>query len=320
MVEPHLPSRAVSSLRRLGLLLLLGLALFGLKRALQPAPEQPLLVVHVPAQASEQEIERAIDEAVLVDQGLSRGGALLDPVVRDQLLRSMRVSEGGESADERELMDRALSLGVHRADPVIRKRLAFQAEQILRTRLRAEPPSEAELERYLAEHADRYRRPARTSFAHVFLGRSRHPEDLPEATRRMGVRLTEERPAPEAAFRYSDPTILPLQVARATAREVAARFGGPFARALDEAPEASWHGPIPSSYGEHFVYITGRESAQLDGVPSLRARLMADRERDAKTMLVAREVRAMRAGYRVEVRRDQTEPAGPEARAPELMD
>ena len=113
---------------------------------------------------------------------------------------------------------------------------------------------------------------------------------------------------------------MPLHITRTTGAEVAARFGEPFARAIGEAPEATWHGPIASSYGEHFVYVTAREAAELGSVSSLRARLVLDRERDAKTALVAREVRAMRAGYRIEVERDQAQQSEEEAREPEIMD
>lgn len=314
MVEPHLPSRPVSTLRHLALFFLLGLGLFGLKRVLGAQAPRPLLVVHVPAKATSEEVERAIDEAVLVDQGLARGGALLDPVVRDQILRSMRVSSLGpqeepstsrgqqETTDE-QLLDRALSLGVHHADPLIRKRLAFQAEQLLRGRVHAAPPTPAELERYLAEHAERYRKPARVSFAHVFISRSRHPDDLEVAVSRAGERLNRERPAPGEAFRYSDPTILPLQITRATAAEIAARFGERFEQGLRDAPVGSWFGPISSSYGDHFVQVAAREPAQLASVAELRGRLVADRDKDLKAAQVAREVRNLRDAYRLEVQR-----------------
>ncbi len=310
MVEPHLPSSTVSTLRHLALFFLLGFGLFGLKRALGPQAPRPLLVVHVPAKASSEEIERAIDEAVLVDQGLARGGALLDPVVRDQILRSMRVSSSDTPAArarqgeaDQELLERALSLGVHRADPLIRKRLAFQAEQLLRGRVHATPPTPVELENYLAEHAERYRKPARCSFAHAFVSRSRHPEDFEAVVSRTGQRLSAEKPAPGEAFRYSEPTILPLEISRATAAEIAARFGETFEQGLREAPVGSWVGPISSSYGDHFVRVVTREPAQLANVDELRTRLLADRDKDLKSAQVAREVRNLREGYRVEVRR-----------------
>jgi hypothetical protein len=298
----------VNGLKHLTLFFVLGLGLFGLKRVFRAEPARPVLVVQVRGQASAEEIERAVDEAVLVDQGLGHGGALLDPIVRDQILRSMRVSNGADEENEQELLDRALSLGVHRADPLIRKRLAFQAEQLLRSRVHADPPGQAELERYLNEHVERYRKPARVSFTHVFISRSRHADDLAETVQHMGARLSEQRPPAGEAFRYSEPTILPLEVTRATDAELASRFGGAFAKTLAEAPMDVWHGPISSSYGEHFVQVTLREPARLGSLEELRTRLMADRDRDLKTASVAREVRSLRQHYRIEVRSESGEP------------
>src|SRR4051812_32461059 len=80
VVEPHLSSSPVSTLRHLALFFALGLGVFGLKYAFAARAPRPLLVVHVAPQATSEDVERAIDEAVLVDQSLARGGALLDPV------------------------------------------------------------------------------------------------------------------------------------------------------------------------------------------------------------------------------------------------
>jgi len=289
--------------RQLGLFFAVGVALFALRRASSAEQERPLLVVHVAARASTEEVERAIDEAVLVDQSLSRGGALLDPIVRDQVLRSMRVSTGEEPEADQALLDRALSLGIHRADPLVRKRLAFQAEQVLRGRVRPEPPTEGELERYLSEHAERYRKPARQSFTHVFVSRARHPDDLEQVAARLAQRFIAEQPLASDAFRYSEPTILPLHIARASEAEVASRFGEPFLRGLRELDGAGWQGPIASSYGLHLVLVSSREAAGLDALAELRPRLLSDRERDLKTALVAREVRRLRSNYRIDVRR-----------------
>src|SRR6202008_2866117 len=109
------------------------------------------------AQASPPEVERAIDEAVLVDQALAHGGALIDPVVREQLLRSMRIGPSSEQGSDAELLERALSLGLPRADPLVRQRLSFQAQQVLRAGARLEAPSDAVLAAYLEQHAQRYR-------------------------------------------------------------------------------------------------------------------------------------------------------------------
>jgi hypothetical protein len=302
MVQPDLPSRSVT-LRHLASFFLMGLGLFGLKRAWHEEPASPQLVVSVPQSAGQQEVERAIDEAVLVDQGLAHGGALIDPVVREQMLRNMRVASGRASEPDERLLDRALALGVHRADPLIRKRLAFQAEQLVRGRVRVEAPSSKQLQEYLEAHRARYQQPARTSFAQIFVSRSKHARDLDSVSEQLAARLAQETPGEESAHRYSEPSLLPQRISRASAPEIAARFGDGFARELEGALEGRWVGPLSSSYGHHFVWISRREAPRMPRVDELRARLILDRETDLKTLAVAREVRALREGYRIEVRR-----------------
>lgn len=306
MVESHLSPRALK-LRALLVFFALGGALYGAKRALQGPEPKPVLVVSVPAEAKEAEVEQAIDEAVLLDQALARGGALVDPIVREQLLRSMRVTTlTPESEEEAALLDRAMALGVHRADPLIRARLAFQAQQVLRATAEVPPPTEQDLERYRQQHAERYREAARVSFAHVFVSRSRHGAALDEKAAELKAELTREQPAPEQAFRYSDPSILPRSMARATEREIAARFGAEFGRQVLAAASDGWQGPIPSSYGLHFVRITGREPERLPTLDELRRRLTTDYVHDRKEAAARRRLKELREDYRIELRRAGT--------------
>jgi hypothetical protein len=291
-------------LRHVAAFFALGLVLFALKYALAPAPQPPLLVVSVPQQASAADVERAIDEAVLVDQALAHGGALIDPLVRAQLLRNMHmVSPEADGVSDAVLLERALALGVQRVDPLIKQRLVFQAQQLLRARAQVKEPTDAELERYRLAHTERYRQAERISLAHAFVSRSRRGAQLAEAAAQLGARLTAENPNAQDAFRHSDPSILPRQLERATVQEIAARFGDAFAEGLVRAPMNRWHGPVESSYGVHFVLVYAREPERLPSVNELRARLRGDRLYDLKNEAVARRLRTLRTQYRIEVRR-----------------
>jgi hypothetical protein len=302
VVESHLSPRALK-LRALLVFFAAGGALFAAKRLLSGPEPKPVLVVSVPAEAQEDEVERAIDEAVLLDQALARGGALVDPVVREQLLRMRVTTLNPEREEEGALLDRAMALGVHRADPLIRARLAFQAQQVLRATAEVPPPTDDELERYRKEHAARYREAARVSFTHVFVSRSRHGAALEDKAAQVQAELAREQPAPEQAFRFSDPSILPRSMARATEREIAARFGAEFGRQVFAAAADGWQGPIPSSYGLHFVRITGREAERLPSLEELRRRLTTDYVHDRKEAAARRRLKELRESYRIELRR-----------------
>src|SRR5688572_14827914 len=100
-------------MRHLALFFVLGAVLFFAKRTIESnTPERPHLVVTVPAAATGTDVERAIDQALLTDLALSGPSVRNDPVVREQLVRSMGGTREGE--EEPVLIERALSLGVHR--------------------------------------------------------------------------------------------------------------------------------------------------------------------------------------------------------------
>lgn len=292
-------------LRNLSVFFLSGLCLFALKRVVAPEESEPVLVVQVSPAASEAEVTFAVDEAVLVETALAHGGALLDPVVREQLLTSMRIDASDLDETEAKLLERALSLGIHKVDPVVKQRLAYQGEQLLSGRIRAMQPTDAALSEYLGQHAARYREQRRLSFAHAFVSRARFGDRLEFETKARGSRLEADAPKPEDAFRYADPTILPLEIKRASKREIAARFGDAFANELEALKAGGWRGPIASSFGQHFVYITASEPERLPDVEEIRARLTSDLQHDLRKELIQRELRALRSRYRIEVKRSQ---------------
>jgi hypothetical protein len=305
VVEPHFPSRAVK-LRAIAVFFVLGLALLGLKRVLTPVAPPPTLVVTVAADAKPGEVDRAIDEAILIDRALAGRNALLDPIVREQLLRGMRLLPEQDDAAEQSQIQRAVELGVHRHDPLIRQRLVFQAEQVLRASVQVPYPQAEELAAYWLAHADRYRQAERVSFVQVFLSRSRRGDALSAAAKALGARLSNAQPSAELALRESDPSILPRQLQSASTREIAARFGDAFAEALVNAPPAQWHGPIASSYGLHFVWLSSREPARLPPLTELRQRVAADWLHDRREQAVLSNLRALRSQYRIEVQRQRS--------------
>jgi peptidyl-prolyl cis-trans isomerase C len=283
----------------------IGALLFGVRRGIAAQEsERPALVITVPARATTDEVERAIDQAVLTNLALSGPALRADPIVREQLLRAMDgvQREPGERAGEAEL-ERAIALGVHRADPVVRERLAFQGEQMLRARLSPLVPSDAQLEAYLAEHAARYREPERVTFRQVFLARSRRGAQLERDAAAIATRLEPLAPGDPALLTVSDPTILPLRLEAVSERDIDARLGPGVGEAVLASPERAWSKPVASAYGLHFVWIETRTPAGLPPLHQLRAQVRADFEHDALRTRLAAELAGLRKSYRIDVRR-----------------
>ena len=311
-------------MRHLVRFFVLGALLYFAKGGLQQErgqPALPTLRVVIKDSASDAELERAIDEAVLVEQAVARAGALLDPVVREQLLVAMRGRprrEGAEREPEAEddaaLLERAVALGLHRADPVARQRLMFQAEQLLMARAQSAQVADAELTRYLGQHAERYATPPRFSFTHVFLSRTRRGAALAGDAAKLLTRLSREqrsepaaplgaRTEPPASASLGDPTLLPRSFDESPAVTVDARFGPGFASALRDLPEGVWSGPVPSAYGLHLVLIRAQLPGRPPALAEVRARVLADYRHDQRRSVLRAQLRALRSGYRLDVRR-----------------
>lgn len=290
-------------MRHLVAFFVIGTALFFVKeRLFARARTEPLLVVNVPRTASEADVERAIDEALLTDLALSELSVKSDPVVRDQLLKAMRGARDPHDTDT-ELLERAFALGVHRVDPVVRQRLAFQGEQLLRARTRLDEPSDSELTRYMEAHRERYREPARASFQQVFLSKSRRKERLEDDAREVLAKLSRAELSGAELRALSDPTILPLTLTKVSAREIDARFGPKVGEAVFASPVAAWSGPIRSPYGLHFVRIRELVPAFMPTLDTVWARVRADYLHDLSRARVSAELRKLRARYRIDVRR-----------------
>jgi hypothetical protein len=285
--------------RHLLIFLALGSVLVAARRAVSAhAPERPELVVRVPADASDGEMQRSVDDAVLVDAAVRSGWARTDPLVIDRLRRNMRFAEGDVASNA---VDRALALGMHRSDPIVRRRLAKRTRDVLSVRSAQHPPSDDELLAYARAHRHRFERPATVSFSHVLLSRQRHEGRLEADVRMLRTRLSAATRG--EGERLSDPWLHPYRFDAINLERIDAHFGVGFARQLSEARERAWVGPLRSSFGLHFVWIEGRTDRLLPPLASMRAALTDALEQEQRPQALRDGLASLRAGYHLVVER-----------------
>lgn len=299
----------------------LGAALLAGKSALSrvwSARDAAPLAVQVRAGASSADRERAIDEAVLIEEALRANGARIDPVVREQLLGSMRKTlrsksqpsshtrrEQVDESDE-QLLERAIALGLHQADPVTRQRLVFQAEQLLTAGAGLELPSDDTLSAYVRAHQERYALPPRFSFTHVLLSPARHGEALLADASTLLSTLKQEHVTAEQSLTRGDPTLLPRRHVATDVVTLDAQLGPGFAELVRRSPIGVWSGPVQSAYGQHLVLLEQRIDGRLPALSELRQRALADYRHDRRRDVLRERLRALRASYRVELRSPRT--------------
>ncbi len=201
-----------------------------------------------------------------------------------------------EANDEEILYREAQRLGLDRNDAIVRRRLAQKLTFILEDAGDTGPPSEAELEDYYSGHAERYRRPGRTTFDHVFLSADSRTDPAGDAA----ALLSQVRAGDDGAWqRLGDPFMLARTYAGRSDQEIAGLFGGGFADGVSALPVGAWNGPVESTYGMHLVRVNGRTPSRAPALGEVRDRVVADLREDRRRERSLAAYRELREDYEV---------------------
>lgn len=199
--------------------------------------------------------------------------------------------------DEQVLYREALALGLDRRDVIVQRQLTQKMRFLIEDATLLPEPTQAELQAWLEQHAQRYGQGPVVSFEQVFLSRGRHGERLQDEAVRVAAQLLH---APQAFVGLGDPFLVGQVVTAADAARLRREFGPGFDEALAQLPQGQWSGPVASGFGLHLVRVTERapfKPAPLAEVAD-RVRLdyqLAQREERNRAALAQ-----LRARYRVE--------------------
>lgn len=217
-------------------------------------------------------VAREIDDELLYREALARGLDHGDRSVRWQLAEKMRflTAHDEPGGDTEALVARARALGLDRDDPVIRRMLIEKVRLLVKAAVASAPPGAADLEAYLARHADRYRQPDRVSLWHVFVAR-RAGRALEAEAGQLLERLRRHALPPAEAAALGDGFPLGSHLRAQSERQLAAVFGPGFAAAVMTTTPGAWSGPIASAHGVHLVRVEEVEPGQLPPLALVRA-------------------------------------------------
>ena len=230
------------------------------------APALHFLVLGALLLAAERRLDRQppgpvpSDDELLTAEAIALGVDRTDESVRIRLARLGRFV-GEDAENEAAVEAEARRLGIDRSDIVVRRHLASIMRLAASHLAPNEGPTEADLQAYLAAHADEFAVPERWRFTHVFVARGRDGTDL-------FAHIRDQRMTPAEAAALGDGFIGGASIGPATIAEIDRRFGPGFGAGVAAGAPHAWIGPIRSSYGLHLVWI----DAHLDGgVPPLDA-------------------------------------------------
>ena len=219
--------------------------------AITPAQHRALDQAH--------ELDRWLDDELLFREGLRRGYALDDLIVRREVQR--------------------------------RTRAALLAEQA------APPPDDATLQAYMRRHAGQYQAPAVYSFEQIYLSRAVHGERLEADSAGLGARLKADPrhyaglgdPFPNGARRTA-------AGADRIVADFGLAFAQSVTRL---PADGAWHGPVASALGAHWVRLDRVDPGQPLSLAQARTRVAADYGQWQQQQVLRRALDALRGQYRV---------------------
>jgi peptidyl-prolyl cis-trans isomerase C len=234
--------------------LLAGLALFGLSHALalrHDARERRIVIDDALVQ-----YQRTLHHAQL---GHYPDAATLEALIQNHI------------RDEA-LYREARRLQLDADDSVIRQRLIQKMEFVLTDAVVAQDPDDATLQRFLAEHADRYAQPGRVSFEQRLFAFDDRRAD-PQARAMAAL----QQLAGGARAVSADPFALGDVFHQVDADELTRHFGeSQMASAPLRAPLGQWSGPYQSGYGWHLIRVGARDAPTPLAFAQIREQLRTD--------------------------------------------
>jgi hypothetical protein len=194
----------------------------------------------------------------------------------------------------------AVAMGLDRDDTVIRRRLRQKMEFISEDVASAVEPTEAQLQAYLQQHAEKFLEPPRLTFQQVFFSTERRGDAAGRDAEKLLAELNAGR-GPAHPAEAGDTTLLPPAMELASAQDIVNTFGSDFASAVDKAPVGQWSGPVQSGFGVHLVRVDAREAGKAPTLAEIRPLVQREWQSDQRRSVNDALLTKLRAKYEVRV-------------------
>lgn len=194
----------------------------------------------------------------------------------------------------------AIAMGLDADDTVIRRRLRQKMEFISADVASAAQPTDAQLQEYLEQHAEKFLLPPRLTFQQVFFSTERRGAAAGRDAEKLLGELNAGR-GPANPLEAGDPTLLPPFMESASPQDISNSFGSEFATAVEEAPVGQWAGPVPSGFGLHLVKVDRRDAGTAPTLAEIRPLVQREWEAEQRKNVEQALLDKLRAKYDVRI-------------------
>ena len=164
--------------------------------------------------------------------------------------------------------------GLDRDDVIIRRRVRQKMEFLAEDAFSAEPGDD-QLAAYLEANPARFRTDDRLTFRQVFLSANRRERTINDDSKQVADALTQLGATGDTTS-LGDPFLLGEDFKAVSQTDVVGIFGDDFAKYLAAVELGRWQGPISSSFGQHFVYISERIPGGLPPLAAVREAVLRE--------------------------------------------
>ena len=183
----------------------------------------------------------------------------------------------------------AFAMGLDRDDVIIRRRLRQKLEFLAEDTIQSAPPTDADLNAWMARHPEAFHSEPQVAFRQVYLSPQRHGASIHSDAEKLLAKL--QAAGPKVSIdHYGDPTMLPTDQPLAPLFDTSRSFGDDFAKELMKAEPGKWTGPVESPYGLHLILVSEK-------IPSGQQPLSAIRPQVEREVLLERKNKELQNLY-----------------------
>ena len=189
----------------------------------------------------------------------------------------------------------ALAMGIDKNDPVIRRRLRQKMELYTDNLASTLAPTDAVLNDYLQQHADKFKTDTRYSIKQIFVNSDVDTNNLNQRLAAIESDLQKGKAV------QGDRSLLPASFNNTDAFSIDRTFGKGFATKLDALPLNEWSKPLPSGMGMHFVFVSERQPGQLPELAGIRQQVEREWRFDQAQSIDSTLREKLLASYQIEI-------------------
>lgn len=196
-----------------------------------------------------------------------------------------------------------VAIGLEKNDTVIKRRLRQKLEVLIEEQGNSNPATDADLNAYLAKHADEFRKPAVLTFEQIYFNPTDYGSNLEQAVSAAETKL-QKGSSPE---NLGSSSMLPRNIKQLPADLVTREFGEKFSSSLLALPVGSWQGPVESGFGLHLVRVLERKEGYLPELNEVRQAVAREWENERRKNALETNYQRIKKDYDVIIESDSAE-------------